>query len=77
MGAIVVCNYQIYRFTDPAISAQDSYFHSFGVYQFTLASTPTGLRIAAITQTLLRNVGDPSIHSGAARVSLDSATPLR
>lgn len=64
-GATVDCNYQILRFTDPKVTADERYLHSYGFYRFRVVGADDDVRISSITQTLLRNVGDPSIHSGA------------
>ena len=62
------CNYQIYRFERDT----DRFFHSWGTYDFGLVRHPEGWKICAITQHLLRNEGEPSIHG-----ALRSPTPGR
>lgn len=52
------CNYQIYRFERDG----DRHFHSFGTYDFDLVRRNDGWKICSITQHLLKNEGDASIH---------------
>ena len=52
------CNYQIYRFECDG----DRHFHSWGTYEFGLALRAPGWKICSITQHLLKNQGDASIH---------------
>lgn len=52
------CNYQIYRFQREG----DRHFHSWGTYEFGLVLRASGWKICAITQHLLKNEGDPSVH---------------
>ena len=53
------CNYLILRFLD-----EDRYFHSFGHYRFEFLRRDGSWKVSSITQNLLQNVGDPSIHGG-------------
>jgi 3-phenylpropionate/cinnamic acid dioxygenase small subunit len=54
-------NFQIYRFERDG----DRHFHSWGTYHFSLERTAGRWRITAITQRVLRNDGDPSLHRRA------------
>ena len=56
--ASVACNYQIYRFERHG----SRHFHSWGTYDFGLTRRPDGWKISAITQHLIKNDGDPSVH---------------
>lgn len=60
--ASATCDYQIKRYE----RGGSRYFHSWGTYHFDLVRRPTGWKIYSITQHLLGNEGDPSIH-GALR----------
>ncbi len=64
--ARVQCNYVIYRFLSKYNGFSDEYFHSWGQYEFTLKNIDQHWKIAAITQNLLVNEGNPTIH-GALR----------
>lgn len=61
--ASATCNYQIYRFERRG----DRQFHSFGTYEFGLIRRRSEWRICTITQHLIRNEGDQSIHGGLSR----------
>ena len=65
-SARVQCNYVIYRFLLKYKGSADQYFHSWGQYEFTLKKIAKHWKIAAITQSLLVNEGNPEIH-GALR----------
>jgi hypothetical protein len=56
----------IYRFLLEYKGAAGQYFHSWGQYEFTLKQIAKHWKIAAITQNLLANEGNPEIH-GALR----------
>ena len=57
-SASASCNYQIYRFERNG----DGHFHSWGTYDFGLVRRSAGWKICSITQHLLKNDGDPSVH---------------
>lgn len=56
--ASAACNYQIYRFERDG----NRHFHSWGTYDFGLTQSSDGWKIGSITQHLIKNDGDPSIH---------------
>jgi len=58
------CNYVIHRFL--LNGGPDDYFHSYGTYHFGFERAGGSWVINHITQTLLKNIGDPEIH-GATR----------
>jgi hypothetical protein len=59
------CNYAIYRFPSTSTSQPDNFFHSYGHYLFDFIKEVDGWKIAGITQVLLANQGDPTLHAGA------------
>jgi len=61
--ASATCNYQIFRFERHG----DRQFHSFGTYEFGLVLRRSEWRISSITQHLIQNEGDQSIHGGVGR----------
>ena len=60
------CNYVIHRFHPGFQGEPDKFFHSYGHYLFEFERSRSGWKIAAITQKLLKNHGDPRLH-GATR----------
>jgi hypothetical protein len=65
-AATARCNFMIYRFHPSNDGADESFFHSCGHYVFGLTRVDGTWRIARIAQHLLRSVGTPAIHAGAA-----------
>ena len=65
--ARATCDYRIDRFERNG----DRHFHSWGTYEFGLVRRPVGWKICSITQHLLKNEGDPTIH-GALRPRTES-----
>ncbi len=59
------CNYAIYRFHPEFKGSREHYFHSYGQYFFVLKQDKCNWKIAAITQELLINDGNPELHLGA------------
>jgi hypothetical protein len=67
-AATARCNYVIHRFHRALDAIDDDYFHSYGHYVFGFVNVEGRWRIAGITQTVVRNVGNLNIH-GAFRTS--------
>jgi 3-phenylpropionate/cinnamic acid dioxygenase small subunit len=67
-AATARCNYVIHRFHRAMESIDDDYFHSYGHYVFGFVNECGTWKIAGITQTVVRNVGNLEIH-GALRTS--------
>ena len=61
------CNYMIYRFAPDTETHAGSYFHSFGHYIFDFELHAQGWQISGITQCLLINQGDSTLHTGNMR----------
>ena len=60
------CNYAILRFGARVGGGETPFFHSYGRYVFDFErSTDCNWVICGITQILLENVGDATIHEGA------------
>jgi hypothetical protein len=62
--AEVQCNYAILRFHPDFDGSRDEYFHSYGQYRFKVVQTRAGWSISSITQLLLMNEGNPTLHGG-------------
>ncbi len=64
------CNYQIMRFEREG----NRHFHSWGTYDFGFVRRSDEWRISSIAQHLLKNDGEPSIHTGATTIA-NQVTP--
>jgi SnoaL-like domain len=60
-------NYAILRFDPDFDGSRDKFFHSYGRYRFGLKRIGDSWRIASITQSMLMNDGNPSLHAAARR----------
>lgn len=59
------CKYLILRFADQVSENSEDFYHSCGAYEFVLREEDGRLKIASITQRLLRSWGNRELHGGS------------
>lgn len=60
----VKCNYAIRRFHPDFDGSRDTFFHSYGQYQFMVVLLGEVWKISPIKQFLLMSEGNPDLHGG-------------